>query len=121
VRWHHLQRPIPGNSPENARGHYSFCFAVFEYATCFNCALARHCPYGDPRRIFGQGAPKEVWYLMKQTWTAVGVPSNERVTEGISGWERVCYKIIEAKACIVPYEDFLTGCRARKMRGEGEL
>ena len=41
---------------------------------CFNCALACHCPYGDARRIFGQGTPKEVWDLMEQTWTAISVP-----------------------------------------------
>ena len=44
---------VPGNSPEKARG-------LDEYAMCFNCALAWHCPYGDARRIFGQGTPKEV-------------------------------------------------------------
>jgi hypothetical protein len=82
----------PGNSPENARGLESFGFADLEYAMCFNCALAWHCPYGDPRRIFGQGTPKEVWYLMKKTWTIVGAPSNARITEGISRWERVCDK-----------------------------
>ena len=86
---------------------------------CFNCALAWHYPYGDPRRIFGQGTPKEVWYLMEQTWTVVGVPTNARITEDISGWERVCDKIIEAKGCIVPDENFRTGRRARKMHGEG--
>jgi hypothetical protein len=57
----------------------------------FNCALAWHCPYGDPRRIFGQGTRKEVMYLMEQAWTAVGVPSNARIMEGISGWERVTH------------------------------
>jgi hypothetical protein len=87
---------------------------------CFNCALAWHYPYGNPRRIFGQGTPKEVWYLMEQTWTAVRAPSNARITEGISGWERVCDKITEAKGCIVPDENFRTGRRARKMHGEGE-
>jgi hypothetical protein len=50
----------PGNSPENARGLGSFGFADLEYAMCFNCALAWHWDYGDPRRIFGQGTPKEV-------------------------------------------------------------
>jgi hypothetical protein len=55
----------------------------------FNCALAWHYPYGDSRRIFGQGTPKEVWCPMKQAWTAVGAPSNARITEDISGWERV--------------------------------
>ena len=62
-----------------------------------NCALAWHYPYGDHRRIFGQGTPKEVWHLMEQTWTVVGVPTNARITEDISGWERVCDKIIETK------------------------
>jgi hypothetical protein len=110
---------LPGNSPENARGLDSFGFAGLEYAMCFNCALAWHYPYGDPRRIFGQGTPKEVWYLMEQTWTIVGAPSNARITEGISGWGRLCDKIIEAKGFIVPDKNFRTGRRARKMHGEG--
>jgi len=32
---------------------------------CFNCALSWHYDYGDPHRFFGQGTPKEVWYLME--------------------------------------------------------
>jgi hypothetical protein len=40
----------PDNSPENARGLGSFGFADLEYAMCFNCALAKHCPYVDPLR-----------------------------------------------------------------------
>jgi hypothetical protein len=39
---------------------------------------------------------------MEQTWAVVGAPSNARITEDISGWERVCEKIIEAKGCVVP-------------------
>jgi hypothetical protein len=31
----------------------------------------------------------------------------------------LCDKIIEAKGCIVPDENFQTGRRARKMHGEG--
>jgi hypothetical protein len=107
----------PGNSPENAQGLGSFGFADLEYAMCFNFALAWHCPYGDPRRIFGQGAPKEVWYLMEQTWTAVCAPSN--AGDDTSGWERVCDKIVEAKGCIAPDDNFRTGRSARKMHGEG--
>lgn len=49
----------------------------------------------------------------------MGVPTNARITEDISGWERVCDKIIEDKGCIVPDENFRTGRRARKMHGEG--
>jgi hypothetical protein len=33
---------------------------------------------------------------MEQTWTAVGVPTNARITEDISGRERQCEKNIEA-------------------------
>jgi hypothetical protein len=110
----------PGNSPENARGLDSYGFADLEYAMCFNCALSSVYPHGDPRRIFGQGTPKEVWHLMTETWTVVGAPSNARITEDISGWERVCDKIIEAKGTIVLDENFRTGRRARKMHGEGD-
>jgi len=57
---------------------------------------------------------------MEQTWTVVGVPTNARITEGISGWERVCGITIEAKGTVVPDENFRTGRRARKMHGDGE-
>jgi hypothetical protein len=82
---------------------------------CFNCALSSMYPYGDPRRIFGQGTPTEVWCFMIETWTVVGAPSDACVTEGISGWERVCNKIIEAKGTVVLGENFRTGRRARKI------
>jgi hypothetical protein len=42
---------------------------------------------------------------MKQAWAVVGVPTNARITEGISGWKRACDNITEAKGCIVPDED----------------
>jgi hypothetical protein len=57
---------------------------------------------------------------MIETWTAVGAPSGARITEDISGWERVCGKIIEAKGTIVLDENFRTGWRARKMHGKGD-
>jgi hypothetical protein len=64
---------------------------------CFNCALSSVYPYGDPRRIFGQGTPTEVLRLTIETRAVVGAPSDDHITEGISGWKRVCDKIIEAK------------------------
>jgi hypothetical protein len=109
----------PGNSPESARGLGSFGFADLGYAMCFNYALAWHCPYGEPRRIFGLGTPKEVWYLVEQTWTVVGAPSNARVTEENSGWEWVCDKIIEAKGCIVPVHPALVGAYECLLEPEG--
>jgi hypothetical protein len=87
---------------------------------CFNSALSSVYPYSDPRRIFGQESPTEVWRLMIETWTVVGAPSDARIAEGVSGWERVCDKITEAKGTIVLEENFRTGRRARKMHGEGD-
>jgi hypothetical protein len=52
-------------------------------------------------------------------FTAVDTPSKLRITEGISGLERVCDNNIEAKGCIVSDENFRTGRRARKVHGEG--
>jgi hypothetical protein len=57
---------------------------------------------------------------MIETWTFVGAHSVARITEDISGWERVCGKIIESKGTIVLDENFRTGRRARKMHGEGD-
>ena len=57
---------------------------------------------------------------MIATWTAVEAPSDARITEDISGWERLYDKIIEAKSTIVLDENFRTGWRARKIHGEGD-
>jgi hypothetical protein len=110
----------PGNSPENARGLDSYGFADLECAMSFNFALSWVYPFGDPRRIFNQGTPEQVWYLMEQTWTVVGAPSNARIAEDIAGWERVVDKIIEANGCIVADENFRTGRRMCRMHGEGD-
>ena len=57
---------------------------------------------------------------MMEIWLVVGAPSKARATEGISGWERVHDKIIEAKGTIVLDENFRTGRRGRKTLGEGD-
>jgi len=55
---------------------------------------------------------------MKETWAVVGAPSDARITEYISGWERVCDKIIEAKGTIVLDENFPDrSARAENARG----
>ena len=74
---------------------------------CLKCALSWVYPYGDPRRIFGQGA-------------VAGAPYNARIKDDISGWERVCDKITEAGGNIVLDKNFRTGRRAQKMHGEGD-
>jgi hypothetical protein len=57
---------------------------------------------------------------MMETWVVVGTPSNARITKAISGWERVCDKITEAKGTIVLDENFRTARRAQKTHGEGD-
>ena len=101
---------VPGNSPKNARGLDSFGFADLEYAMCFNCALAWHYPYGDARRIFGQGTPKEVWNLMEQTWTALGVPINARVSRRTSQGGSGC----AARSSMVPKRNGTTDAGVKK-------
>ena len=86
---------------------------------CFNCALSWVYPHGDPRRIFGQGTPKEVWHLMVETWAIAGAPPNARITGVISGWEQVCRRAIGARGTIVLDENFRTGRRPRRRYTEG--
>ena len=57
---------------------------------------------------------------MVETWTVIGAPSDSRITEGTSGWERVCGKIIETGGITFLDENFQTGRRAQKMHGEGD-
>jgi hypothetical protein len=97
----------PGNSPEHARGLDAYGFSDLKYAMSFNASLAAMYKIGDPRRIFNQGTPAGLWHLMEETWTTVRAPSDARIAEDIAGWEKVCEKIIEAKGCIVPDENFV--------------
>jgi len=69
----------------------------------------------------GKETPREVWCLMEQTWAAAGVPTNARITGVISGWERVYKKIIEAKGCIVPDENFRTGAARERIKERGDV
>ena len=107
----------PGNSPENARGTDAFGFAHLEAAMAFNHSLACVYPYGDKRRIFGQGTPKEVWYLMSECWKHCA-PRPEQIKEDILGWERVNLKIIAAKGTMVPDENFRSGRRELRIDGK---
>ena len=100
----------PGNSPENARATDSFGFADLEYSINLNHALACVYPYGDARRIFGQGTPNEVWHLMNECWIHCA-PAPERIKEDILGWKGVAQQIVDAKGAMVPDLDFRSGRR----------
>ena len=100
----------PGNSPVNARATESFGFADLEYSMNFNHALACVYPYGDARRIFGQGTPNEVWHLMNECWIHCA-PAPERIKEDILGWKGVAQQIVDAKGAMVPDLDFRSGRR----------
>ena len=121
LRWHHLK----GEAPWELARECSWAGLVrLRWPGVCHVLQLRAVvgvpPYGDPRRIFGQGTPTEVWRLMIETWAVIGAPFIARITEDISGWERVCDKTIEAKGTIVLDENFRTGRRARKMHGEGD-
>jgi hypothetical protein len=75
----------PGNSPENARGLDSFGFADLEYAMCFNCALAWHCPYGNHRRIFCAVKPSSAFPPNKPTGLRARVSRLGGFTRPLSG------------------------------------
>ena len=104
------RRGPPGNSPENARATDSFSFADLEHSMNFNHALACVYPYGDARRIFGQGTPNEVWHLMNECCFHCA-PAPERIKEDILGWKGVAQQIVDAKGAMVPDLDFRSGRR----------
>jgi hypothetical protein len=113
----------PGNSPENARGTDSFGFAKLEAAMAFNMSLSSVYPYGDPRRIFSQGTPKEVWHLMSETWEYCA-PSIESIVKDFEGWPRVAEKIAAAGGAWVHDECFRSGRRVIRTDhkfGEGAI
>ena len=82
-----------------------------------NLSLASVFPFGDPRRIFSQGTPKEVFKLMKETWEHCA-PTRERMEEDMLNWSRVCDKIIEAKGVMVPDMNFRSGRRLLREDGK---
>ena len=113
----------PGNSPENARGTDSFGFSRLEAAMAFNMSLSSVYPYGDARRIFLQGTPKEVWHLMSETWEHCA-PSIESILEDFEGWPRVAKKIAAAGGAWVHDECFRSGRRVIRTDhkfGEGAM
>jgi hypothetical protein len=106
----------PGNSPENCALDCHL-FSDLEGGMSLNLSLASAFPYGDPRRIFSQGTPTEVFKLMKETWEHCA-PTPERIEEDILNWPRICDKIIEAKGVMVPDINFRSGRRVIRTDGK---
>ena len=77
----------PGNSPENCSLDCHL-FSDLESGMSLNLSLASVFPVGDPRRIFSQETPKEVFKLMKETWEHCA-PASERMEEDMLNWPRV--------------------------------
>ena len=100
----------PGSSQEMSRGCDSFGFAHFEVAMHQNLVVSTVFPYGDERRVFNRGTPKECWYLMDETWMHCA-PTAESLVQDFEGFVPVCEKVVEEKGHLVPDEDFRTGRR----------
>ena len=110
----------PGNSPENVRGTDAFGFSRLEAAMAFNASLSSVYPFAicDPRRIFSQGTPNEVWHLMSETWKHCA-PSTESLLEDFNGWPRVAEKIVAAGGAWVHDECFRSGRRVIRVDHKG--
>ena len=109
----------PGNSPEFSRGCDSFGFPKHKLAMEFNCSLASVYPLGDPRRIFNQGNPMELWHLMETTWTEVA-PDSESLVQDFSAFLDVARIVHENEGCLVPDLAFRSGRRHLSKKHAGE-
>jgi hypothetical protein len=107
----------PGNSPENGRGTDSFGFADLEHSMNFNHALATAYPFGDPRRIFGQGSQPQLWHLMMECWDHCA-PTPDRIKEDIFDWPNVTDAIVAANGTMVPDLNFRHGRREFRIDGK---
>jgi hypothetical protein len=107
----------PGNSPENGRGTDSFGFADLEWSMNFNHALATAYPFGDPRRIFGQGSQPQLWYLMTECWDHCA-PTPDRIKEDIFDWPNVMDAIVAAFGTVVADLNFRHGRREMRIDGK---
>ena len=83
-------------------------------------SLSSVFPVGDPRRIFGQGTPKQVSFLLKETWEH-SAPTPERMAEDMLNLPIVCDKIIAANGSVVPDMNFRSGRRLIREDGKGEV
>ena len=109
----------PGNSPEFSRGCDSFGFPKHKLAMEFNCSLASVYPLGDPRRIFNQGNPMELWHLMETTWTEVA-PDSESLVQDFSAFLPVARIVNENEGRLVPDLALRSGRRHLSKKHAGE-
>ena len=106
---------VVGDSPEICRGLDAYGFAHLEQTIKVQVAVTSCYPVDDPRR-FNLGTPKEVFRTMKRCWEIS--PTSEQIKEDILGLPCVLKKIVEARGCVIPDENFRTGRRARSSSGK---
>jgi hypothetical protein len=93
----------------------AYGFAHLEQTIKVQVAITSCYPVDDPRR-FNLGTPKEVFCTMKRCWEIS--PTSEQIKEDILGLPCVLKKIVEARGCVIPDENFRTGRRARSSSGK---
>ena len=84
-----------------------------------NATVSSVFPMGDPRRIFGQGTPEEVSYLMQETWEHCA-PTLPRIEEDILRLEGHLEVIVEANGRMVPDIELKRHGR-REVRVDGKV
>ena len=108
----------PGDSPEHC-GLDCNLFADLKSSMVLNATVSSVFPMGDPRRIFGQGTPEEVTYLMQQTWEHCA-PTLPRIEEDILRLEGHLKLIVAANGRMVPDIELKRHGR-REVRADGKL
>ena len=85
----------------------------------FNCSLASVYPLSDPRRIFKQGTPMELWHLMETTWTEVA-PDSDYLVQDFSAFLDVARIVHANEGRLVPDLALRSGRRYLSKKHAGE-
>ena len=109
---------LPGNSPEICRGLDSFGFAHLQRSVKLHTSLTSVLKADHPCR-FNMGTVHEVESTLRRVWTVA--PTSEQIVADIQGFPHVVQKIIDARGCVVPDEDFRGGRRELRKDGKGKL
>jgi hypothetical protein len=117
VRWHNLQRQAPPANRPRTTGATTCSASRISSASCASTARWRGTTHtATPVGSSAKEGPRR----FGASWSRPGPPGAcPRTRASRKASRGGCDKIIEAKGCIVPNENFRTGRRARKIHGEG--